>query len=111
MEVFVLVPYADTDLLFEVYNLDENRTVAFLESMDQMPRFGEYRVEIDVPISLPIGNYYFRIFTDLGVNRKIGYIRIVSPTEYHIVDDFGDFEREPSAIEIEDELNNNFSVD
>ena len=104
MEVFALVPYADTDLIFEVYNLDENRTVALSEFMDQMPRFGEYRVEIEVPTSLAIGNYYFRIFNEQGVNRKIGYVRIVSPTEYHIVEDFGDFEREPSAIEIEDEL-------
>ena len=76
-----------------------------------MPRFGEYSTEIEVPTDLTTGNYYVRIFNDSGINRKIGYLRIVSNTEYHFINDFGDFEREPSATEIDDQLNNKFRVE
>ena len=111
MEVFVLIPYADDDLTMEIYNLDASRSIALLDSLDQLPRFGEYTIEFEIPDDISIGNYYFRVFNDQGVNRKIGYMRIVSDTEYHFVDDFGDFEREPSATDIEDELSNNFTVE
>ena len=110
MEVFVLIPYADEELTMEIYNLDPERSIAAEQAVDPMPRFGEYMTEIEVPDDLAIGNYYVRFFNGAGVNRKIAYMRIVSNTEYHFVDDFGDFGREPSAIEIEDELNNNFTV-
>ena len=111
MDFFILIPYAGEELTMEIYNLDPARSLAAGQALDEMPRFGEYMTEIEVPTDLSIGNYYFRIFNEQGVNRKIGYVRIVSNTEYHIVEDFGDFGRELSAIEIEDELNNNFSVD
>lgn len=111
MDIFVLVPYSGEDLTLEIYNLDSARSIAASQPLDEMPRFGEYSTEVEVPTDLAIGNYYVRVFNDRGVNRKIGYLRIVSNTEYHFVNDFGDFEREPSATEIDDQLNNKFRVE
>ena len=111
IEVFELVPYSNEILTFVLRELTNTRDVVFSGNMSAMPGFGEYSVPIDVPLDVAPGNYKAEIVNDSGVYRKIGYMRIVSPTEYHFVDDFGDFEREPSSTEIEDELNNNFSVD
>ena len=111
MEVFELIPYANETLTFEVRNFDATQTIAFDGAMSSTNAFGLYTIQVAVPAQLAPGNYYVRIFNDQGVNRKIGFMRVVDDNEYHFVNDFGDFEREPSAIEIEDELNNNFSVD
>ena len=108
MDVFVLVPYAGEELTMEVYNLDPARSIAAAQALDEMPRFGEYMTEVEVPDDLATGNYYVRIFNDQGVNRKIGYMRIVSNTEYHFVNDFGDFNREITTQDIEDQLEDEF---
>ena len=108
MDVFVLVPYTGEDLTLEIYNLDPARSVAASQALDEMPRFGEYMTEVEVPTDLQPGNYYVRIFNAQGVNRKIGYMRIVSDTEYHFVSDFGDFNRELTAQDIEDQLDDDF---
>ena len=111
MEIFDLIPYANETLAFVIRDLDPSRTVLFSAPMSEMPGFGEYSATVAVPTDVAAGNYKVEIENSNGVFRRIGYMRVVDDSEYHFVNDFGDFEREPSAIEIDDELNNNFSVE
>ena len=108
MEVFDLIPYPNETLTFILRGLDPARTVLFSTPMTELPGFGEYSATVDVPNDVAEGNYKVEIENSNGVFRKIGYMRIVSDTEYHFVNDFGDFNRELSAIEIEDQLEDEF---
>ena len=111
MDVFDLIPYANESLAFVIRDLDPTRTVLFSAPMTELPGFGEYSATVTVPTDVAAGNYKVEIENSNGVFRRIGYMRIVSNTEYHFVNDFGDFEREPTATEIEDELDNDFTVE
>ena len=108
MEVFDLIPYPNETLTFVLRELTSARDVVFSGNMSVMPGFGEYSVTIDIPVDVAPGNYKSEIVNDAGGYRKIGYMRIVSDVEYHFVNDFGDFNREPSAQDIEDQLEDEF---
>lgn len=114
MDIFSIIPYDGEDLSIEFRNLDSTRSLEHSTAMTPTGAFGEYQVSVTVGADpanpgvpaedLFVGSYYVRIYNDAGTNRKIGYVRIVSATEYHFVSEFGDLLREPSAAEIDAEL-------
>ena len=108
MEVFDLIPYPNETLAFVIRDLDPARTVLFSAPMTEMPGFGEYSATVVVPNDVTEGNYKVEIENSNGVMRRVGYMRIVNETEYHFVNDFGDFNREVSTEEIENQLDDEF---
>lgn len=110
MDVFDLIPYANESLAFVIRDLGPARTVLFSAPMTELPGFGEYSATVAVPTDVAEGSYKVEIENSNGVFRKIGYMRIVSDTEYHFVNDFGDFNREITAQDIEDQLEDEFNA-
>ena len=92
----------------ELRSLDAARTEQFVTTMTATPAFGEYVAEVNVPGDAPIGDYYIRIYNDSDVTRKIGYLQIVSETEYHLIGGLDNLDTEITTQDIEDQLEDEF---
>lgn len=56
------------------------------------------KYEYTANVTLPNGPYYIRIYNDFGVDRRVGYLRVVNGV-VNFVGDLDDLGREPTAPE------------
>ncbi len=83
-----------------IRNLDAARTVSTADiQATETNAPGEYLIDV----TEPVGDYHLAVTGD-DVLVLVGYLQIVSDTEYSIVGGYDDLGREPTAIEIETEL-------
>jgi len=83
-------------------------TSAILESLIPTPNApGIY----DTPdLTVPQGRYYVHITNGSGM-EAILFMRVFADSTYNLVSSPDDFGREPTKVEIDDQLNNKFRVE
>lgn len=104
MDVFINHGVTGLTLELELRNLDTARTIAASATMTETNADGEYTADV----TLGVGNYHASLRRS-GRPVRTGYLKILSATTYQFVQDFDDFEREPTADEIELELQDKFN--